>query len=159
MKPRQSASGGWQRDFRHRAAALAGSQRDVAAPLARERPGDREPEAGSRRAAAPGAAAVEALEDLLLLARSQPGSAVTDEHPAARDRDLDLAAVGRVVQRVLHERIEDAVGVGAADPGGRGTVGAGAQRLVALARQWGGDVTLRARDGGGTVAEVTLPPA
>jgi signal transduction histidine kinase len=28
-----------------------------------------------------------------------------------------------------------------------------------LARQWGGDVRLRARAGGGTVAEVTLPPA
>ena len=28
-----------------------------------------------------------------------------------------------------------------------------------LARQWGGEVTLRARAGGGTVAEVTLPPA
>ena len=28
-----------------------------------------------------------------------------------------------------------------------------------LARRWGGDVTLRPRDGGGTVAEVMLPPA
>jgi signal transduction histidine kinase len=44
---------------------------------------------------------------------------------------------------------------------GRSAPGTGLGLPIAreLARRWGGDVTLRARDGGGTVAEVTLPPA
>jgi signal transduction histidine kinase len=41
---------------------------------------------------------------------------------------------------------------------GQGT-GLGLPIARELARQWGGDVRLRARAGGGTVAEVTLPPA
>ncbi len=45
--------------------------------------------------------------------------------------------------------------------GRRGPAGTGLGLPIAraLARQWGGDVTLRAREGGGTVAEVRLPPA
>ena len=42
--------------------------------------------------------------------------------------------------------------------GARGT-GLGLTIARELARTWGGDVTLRRRDGGGTVAELTLPPA
>ena len=44
---------------------------------------------------------------------------------------------------------------------GRSAPGTGLGLPIAreLARRWGGEVTLRARDGGGTVAEVTLPPA
>jgi signal transduction histidine kinase len=47
---------------------------------------------------------------------------------------------------------------GAGRRGGPGT-GLGLPIARELARQWGGEVALRARDGGGTVAEVTLPPA
>ena len=45
--------------------------------------------------------------------------------------------------------------------GRRGAPGTGLGLPIAreLARRWGGDVTLRARDGGGTVAEIRLPPA
>jgi signal transduction histidine kinase len=45
---------------------------------------------------------------------------------------------------------------------GRGEVpgtGLGLPIASELARHWGGDVTLRARQGGGTVADVRLPPA
>jgi signal transduction histidine kinase len=47
---------------------------------------------------------------------------------------------------------------GAGREGSPGT-GLGLPIARELARQWGGDVTLRMRDGGGTVAEVRLPPA
>jgi two-component system, OmpR family, sensor kinase len=45
--------------------------------------------------------------------------------------------------------------------GRRGVPGTGLGLPIAreLARRWGGDVTLSRRDGGGTVAEVLLPPA
>ncbi len=47
---------------------------------------------------------------------------------------------------------------GAGSDGTPGT-GLGLPIARALARQWGGEVTLSRRDGGGTVAEVRLPPA
>jgi signal transduction histidine kinase len=47
---------------------------------------------------------------------------------------------------------------GAGRSGAPGT-GLGLPIARELARRWGGDVTLRPRNGGGTVAEVTLPPA
>jgi two-component system, OmpR family, sensor kinase len=47
------------------------------------------------------------------------------------------------------------------DAGRRGGPGTGLGLPIAreLARRWGGDVTLRARAGGGTIADVRLPPA
>ena len=47
---------------------------------------------------------------------------------------------------------------GAGRQGGPGT-GLGLPIARELARQWGGEVTLRPREGGGTIAEVQLPPA
>ncbi|MET0685770.1 MAG: ATP-binding protein [Solirubrobacteraceae bacterium] len=48
---------------------------------------------------------------------------------------------------------------GAGRGGGAPGTGLGLTIARELARTWGGDVTLRRRDGGGTVAVLTLPPA
>jgi signal transduction histidine kinase len=48
---------------------------------------------------------------------------------------------------------------GGAGRGGAPGTGLGLPIARELARRWGGDVTLHARDGGGTIAAVTLPPA
>jgi hypothetical protein len=98
--------------------------------LARER----QPEPGAGCALAPGAAAVEALEDVLLLARVEPRPAVAHLQAAGEREHLDVAARGRVRERVLHQRVEDPVGVLAADPGRPAAVRARAQALVSLGR-------------------------
>jgi two-component system, OmpR family, sensor kinase len=70
---------------------------------------------------------------------------------AVRDRGPGLAPGEE--ERVF-ERFHRG-GAGGSAPG----TGLGLPIARELARRWGGDVTLRPREGGGTVAEVTLPPA
>ena len=78
--------------------------------------------------------------------------AVVGSGIAVRDRGPGLTA-GEEEQ--VFERFHRG-GAGRRGPAGTGL---GLPIARALARQWGGEVTLRAREGGGTVAEVRLPPA
>jgi signal transduction histidine kinase len=78
--------------------------------------------------------------------------AVVGSGVAVRDRGPGLAAGEE-------EQVFDRFHRGGAGRRGPAGTGLGLPIARALARQWGGDVTLRAREGGGTVAEVRLPPA
>ena len=72
---------------------------------------------------------------------------------AVRDRGPGIAADE---QAQVFERFHRG---GAGRRVGAGGSGLGLPIARELARTWGGEVTLRARDGGGTIAELTLPAA
>ena len=76
-----------RRRRRARSAVVARLEAHVAAPAARELARDREPEAGPRRPGRPGAAAVEALEDVLRLAGASPGPSSSTSMRARRADD------------------------------------------------------------------------
>jgi two-component system sensor histidine kinase KdpD len=89
------------------------------------------------------------------LAYSPPG---TEVEVAALAGGLAVRDRGPGLAPGEEERVFERFHRGGAGGGAPGT-GLGLPIARELARRWGGDVTLRARDGGGTVAEVTLPPA
>src|SRR5829696_6278947 len=91
---------------RRRAVAVAVLDPRGPTPALHQRAGDRQPEPGAARAAAAGAAAVEALEDLLLLPRREARPLVEHAQAPGRRRDRHGPAVARVGQGVLDQRVE-----------------------------------------------------
>lgn len=87
---------------------------------------------------------------------SPPGTAVT---VSAGDRALRVRDEGPGLQpgeeTVIFERFHR----GSAGRSGPPGTGLGLAIAQELARRWGGDVTLRPASGGGTIADVRLPPA
>src|SRR5215207_6300999 len=90
-----------QLEGRRGAAAVAVGEPDVTAPAPHQLARDREPEAGARRPGATGAAAVEAVEDLLELGRVDARALV--EHVDGTRPGHERDRVAAVVEGVLDQ--------------------------------------------------------
>jgi hypothetical protein len=91
-------------------------QRDLAAPFAREFARDREPEARAGRSRPTRATTMEALEDDFALVCGHAGARVMDLEPVRPHGDRDRRAARRISQRILDQRVECSLGIGASAP-------------------------------------------